>query len=317
MSDFAERFALFRNRRLYIMPTRYGYSFAVLLLIMLLGAMNYSNSLGHLLTFLLFSLAQISMLHCYRNLNGIEIKAITAQPTFCGQTAAVQLNMENNKDQEVYQLDVAYRPHPVSGWNPFKRLRGYQPLGQIKHIPANSQHSEQLALLSHQRGWMHVEQLRIASRYPLGLFESWCYQTQSCQILVYPEPADDLALPFKRQSDATQHESTVQGQDDFAGLQRYRDGEPLHAIAWKALAKENVMRTKQFSKQVGQQLVLDWQDMPTEFTTEQRLSQLCQWVVSAEQQGLIYALSLPNQHIDAGQGEAHRHHCLKALALYD
>ena len=31
------------RRRVYILPTRYGYGFAILLLVMLLGAMNYSN----------------------------------------------------------------------------------------------------------------------------------------------------------------------------------------------------------------------------------------------------------------------------------
>ncbi len=41
-------------RRIYILPTRYGVMFATLLFLMLLGAVNYGNNPGHLLTFPFF-----------------------------------------------------------------------------------------------------------------------------------------------------------------------------------------------------------------------------------------------------------------------
>lgn len=39
------------RRRVYILPTRFGVGFALLCVVMLLGAMNYSNSMGFALTF--------------------------------------------------------------------------------------------------------------------------------------------------------------------------------------------------------------------------------------------------------------------------
>ena len=44
------------RRRIYALPTRYGILFAVMLFVMLLGSINYNNSLGFLLTFLLASM---------------------------------------------------------------------------------------------------------------------------------------------------------------------------------------------------------------------------------------------------------------------
>src|SRR6185437_5813319 len=47
------------QRRIFILPTRQGYAFALMLLLLLLASINYSLSLGFLLTFLLGSMAAV------------------------------------------------------------------------------------------------------------------------------------------------------------------------------------------------------------------------------------------------------------------
>ncbi len=51
------------SRRIYILPTRNGLYFAVLVLAMLLGSMNYNNSLGFALAFLLAAVGLVAMHH--------------------------------------------------------------------------------------------------------------------------------------------------------------------------------------------------------------------------------------------------------------
>ena len=51
------------RKRIYILPTRRGLVFAVFLLAMLLGSINYALSLGFVLTFLLAGLGLVGMLH--------------------------------------------------------------------------------------------------------------------------------------------------------------------------------------------------------------------------------------------------------------
>ena len=53
------------RKNLYMLPTRHGLIFAVILLAMLLLAVNYNNSLAYLMSFTLFATVLISMLHTH------------------------------------------------------------------------------------------------------------------------------------------------------------------------------------------------------------------------------------------------------------
>ena len=61
------------QRRIFILPTRQGYLFAFILLLLLVASINYQLSLGFLLTFLLASMAGTAMLHTFRNLSRLSI----------------------------------------------------------------------------------------------------------------------------------------------------------------------------------------------------------------------------------------------------
>ena len=71
-----------QRRRLYILPTRAGLGFLVLLLFMLIAGLNYANSLALFLTFLLGGFVMVTMQLCHRNLLGTAIYAAAAAPTF-------------------------------------------------------------------------------------------------------------------------------------------------------------------------------------------------------------------------------------------
>src|SRR3546814_14682087 len=84
--------AIPRNR-VYIVPTRFGYVFALMLLVMLLGAMNYSNSMAFMLTFLLAGLGLLCMHHPHANLVNLQLRAVTMPPVFAGATAPDELRI--------------------------------------------------------------------------------------------------------------------------------------------------------------------------------------------------------------------------------
>src|SRR5581483_102383 len=56
------------HRRVYIVPTQLGWLYALTLLILLIGSINYSLSLGFALTFLLAGMGFAGMVHTARNL---------------------------------------------------------------------------------------------------------------------------------------------------------------------------------------------------------------------------------------------------------
>ena len=101
------------RRRIYILPTRAGYGFAVILIVMLLGATNYSNSMAFVLTFLLVSLGANAMWLTHRNLLGLDIVAEGAAPIFAGQSAHVRLVIVNPHRQPRYGLRLAIGDNPA------------------------------------------------------------------------------------------------------------------------------------------------------------------------------------------------------------
>ncbi|MCX4190160.1 DUF58 domain-containing protein [Methylophaga sp. OBS3] len=308
-----------RGRRVYIIPSRAGYGFALLILIMLLGAINYNNSLAYLLSFLLASIGHVVMHHSYRNARYIQCLPAQPQSIFAGQNLSLALTIENPRNHALSAIEVSYfagKDH--HRWNPLSQFKKYQPVGFVEHIDGQQQQLLTIQLPTEKRGWLDLGRLRFSSVFPLGLFYCWFYNDLHRRVLLYPAPSGDMPLPESGSpKGAKQSSAHPTGRDDFSGFQRYRDGDTRHQIAWKALARDDVMRTKQFSYPKGNELFLDWQLLGNIQGVEAKLSQLCQWVLQADATGRHYSLRLPNQLIVSGQGNQHRHQCLTALALYE
>ena len=83
------------QRRIYVLPSRAGLVFAVVLVVMLLASINYGLSLGYGLVFLLSGAGIASILHAYRNLLGLRLRPGRCEPVFCGETASFRLVVEN------------------------------------------------------------------------------------------------------------------------------------------------------------------------------------------------------------------------------
>ena len=97
------------RQNVYILPTRQGVFFAVTLLVILLGAINYSNSLGYFLTFLLGGIGVIGILHTYRNLLQLRIRLGPVEPVFAGDEVRVPviLNAPGRSGRYQIRLNLA------------------------------------------------------------------------------------------------------------------------------------------------------------------------------------------------------------------
>ena len=84
------------GRRIYILPTALGTGFAGMLVLMMVGAMNYANNLALGLAFLLGSLGLVAMHHCHRTLAGLKLALATTHPVFAGQRARFAQSGEHN-----------------------------------------------------------------------------------------------------------------------------------------------------------------------------------------------------------------------------
>jgi uncharacterized protein (DUF58 family) len=290
------------RRGIYILPTRNGMIFALVLLVILAGAMNYQNSMGYLLTFLTASIALLGMIYTQHNLNGLQIQSGTTQAVFAGQDAPFSLNLSHitPRDRCAIQLQAANQNESVIA----HLLHDHT----VTHV--------ELPVTSTQRGYLKLPRVRIFSEFPLGLFYAWSWIELDGRCLVYPAPAEH-APKFEHRGYSGNKRSREQfGQDDFAGLRAYQPGDPPRHLAWKSIARSGVWQTKQFHADAGEELWLSWNQLPDTLGVEQRLSILCRGVLDAHRQGLNYGMEIPGVRIDTGGGLEHRHACLKALALF-
>jgi len=289
---------LLNQRRIYILPTRQGFGFAFVLALMLLGDINYNLSLGYVLTFLLATISGMSMLYTFRNMAQLEIHAGHVASVFAGEQAHFVFHFNNPG------MLVRYQIH----------LQDDNAHKTIFDLPAQLSTTVQLAIPATQRGWLDSGRLTLYTEFPLGLFHAWSYIHFDVRCLVYPKPAATQPLPAIAEQSGN-GKITGAGDEDFYGLRNYVAGDALPRIAWKALAREQGLQVKQFSAFQGQELWLDWQQLPN-LASERKLELLTRWVLDADKQNLLYGLRLPNINIAPHHGATHQAECLRALALF-
>jgi uncharacterized protein (DUF58 family) len=288
------------QRRVYVLPTGYGFTFAFALALMLVGSINYTLGLGYVLTFSLAGMGLVSLLHTYRNLAHLVVRPGRVAPVFAGSSAQFELLLENRGRHDRFAIVVSCDAASVEADLPAQAL---EPV--VLNVPAP------------RRGRLPLGRVTLESRYPLGLFRCWSYVVPDAAVIVYPRP-DDAPLPLpKVHVGRGEAASAEAGTDDYAGLRQYQPGDSPRHIAWKAVEREGALLTKQFSGRGLVELTLDWDDLPASLDVEQKLSRLARWVLAAHEANVAYALRLPGNATATSRGEGHCEQCLTQLALFD
>ncbi|WP_223296805.1 DUF58 domain-containing protein [Thiorhodovibrio frisius] len=281
-------------RQIYILPTRAGMGYGLLLLVTLLGALNYQNNLGLLFTFVMAGVSLVSMHHAWFNLLRLRVWAQPGAPVFAGQEARFDVALEDARDRERGALCVR-------GCDCVDVVAG----GMVRVV---------LPVPTERRGPLPLGEVLIETRYPLGLFRAWSLVSVDAVATVYPRPAPHAGAP--PQLSSVDHNASGDqgiGADDFVGARSYAPGDSLKRIDWKALARERGLVVKQFGGDRAARVWLDWNALPP-VDEETRTALLCRQVLNASEQHLVYGLRLPGLSVERGQGDAHKHRCLSVLA---
>ena len=294
------RVTCLESRRIYILPTGVGLIFGFMAFAMLLGSMNYNNNLSFLLTFLLVSLGLVSMHHCQRNLVGLEVSFAGAEPVFAGQSIEFRIAISNHSRNRRHHLQI-YNGNEVS---------------TIDDLQPGESRIFKLELPTKTRGHVHLPRFGVRTLFPFELFRAWAWLHMDLSALVYPALADAAPEPPPSQSAQGHRQHDARGEEDFAGLRRYNAGDSPRNVAWKAYARTNELLSKRFAGSDTSSQWLDFEQLD-EPDVEMRLSILSRWVVDADRSQRDYGLRLPGCEFPPGHGEAHRHRCLEALALFD
>jgi len=289
-------------RQVYILPTRFGLLFAIMVLAMLFGANNYGSNPGFLLTFLLAGLGMACLFQTWKNLAGIEITASSAEPVFCRGQARFNFTLHN----------PFASPRPGI-WVNMYRQKTCLPQG-VDLAPGINQ-SIVISRTADKRGIMPVGRIVLETRYPLGLFRAWAYASADSNCLVYPKPGPKAGGFDQLSGEQESQQKITGGIDDFAGHKPYQQGDNVMHVDWKAVARGKGWQIKNFDSHVGTKVWLNW-DLLEDMEIEAKLSCLARAIIELDVSEIEYGLQLPDSKIDPANGASHRYQCLRALALF-
>lgn len=306
----AEPGEVFLNqRRVFIVPTRPGLAFGLMLVLLFIGAVNYNLSLGFVLTFLIASCAVVDMHLTFRNLAHLHLVAGRVPAVFAGEDACFELHLINRRKHDRYAiwLDFVQTMPPASP--------------QATDVAALATRTVTLSTPTRERGWMPAPRIRLQTRFPLGLLRAWSYWQPDAKALVYPPPEDN-APPLPMAGEAKVDGLGNAGDDDFAGIRAYQAGDSIKRLAWRQIARmsdtyDGALVSKHFEGGAAGLLHLDYARLSRALDTERKLSRMTRWVIEAEARGLPYAFSLGEFTLGQACGPAHQAACLHALALYE
>ena len=284
-------------QHIYVMPTRFGFWYGVLLALMAIGGLNFNNNMTLLLCFLLASIAMLTTLLAYRNLVGITLNGILANPVFSGENAHFRILLKNTEERHRFAIQAISE----------------ESVDCVDIEPQNTRRLR-VAQQTWQRGWIEMEPFRIENRFPLGLFRAWTVVIPTARCLVYPKPSPNPPpLPRTGRGDyGTAHKGEG---EHFHALREYQPGDPLRRIAWRASARHQKLFSREMESPSEEACELNWYLMGSG-DTEEKLSVLTAWILRAERRQIPYSLEMPAAALPSDLGEDHRDACLEILALF-
>ena len=318
-SRFKKRWASWLDRRIplsrsvelghrssFIVPAGTGLVFAILLIVLLVTAVNYQNSLVYGVCFWLFSMAMGGMYFTFRNLKGLTLSAREAVPCFAGEAVDIPVRLDAALGRSHLALWMNY-PNSDDDDNPPRIISAMK--GEETEVA--------LGFRTRQRGRLRPGRLRLETRFPLGLYRAWSYVDLEVGSLVYPAPEYTPYIFATGDDDQGELEGATldaSGDQDFRGLRPYQPGDSLKQIAWKQMARGKGLVSKDFDSDQGASCWLDWNNLGGDIET--RLSRMCGWILSAHEEGLLYGVRMPGLTAAPEHSEMHLRRCLQHLALY-
>ena len=287
------------SRRVYILPSRTGLMFCMLLLLLLVGSVNYEKSLGYALTFLLAGIGNVAILTTWKNLKGLVVRAGGCAPVFAGEQARFSIRLANPDDDARYSIAVHHADIECD----------------VGDIPANGETALHFDVDTGARGLMPAGPCKISTEYPFGLFVAWTWVDLNMQCLVYPAPARQLPEISPAGDDEGEGDHGSDGLEVFDGLRSFQQGDSYKKVSWKSFARNRELMIKQYSGGAPVEHWIDWHQLSAA-NVEERLSMMCRMIVDADDNGQHYGLVMPDRMIEPDTGNLHRQQCLRELALY-
>lgn len=288
------------HRNIFIVPTRQGFGFVLILLLILIAGINYQNALAHALAFLMLGLFLVAMLQTHRNLAGLVLSQTVPNEGVVGQKVSVAFQVQSEVGRIHDGLSFFWPTHPV-----------FQSFRVDRHGATIYRHT-----IPEHRGWYQPGRVRLETVYPFGLFRAWSWLDFDCKILSYPKPVPCDNLLRQEDSEPNEGLRSSVGTDEVKALREFQDGDDQRHIHWRASAKLDRLMVKSYESRhsVSQWLRLEaLHGLPM----ADRLGGLVYLIAAASERGDAFGLDLKGQQLPIASGPGQERKALKRIALFD
>jgi uncharacterized protein (DUF58 family) len=282
----------------YLRPTQHGLWWIGTLVVLLLIGWAYGNNLCLGIAMLLFAVTIVFLMEAHFNLDGLIPEGLEVQDQFTGRPAFYRLRWRSRRDKIRRDIRWAWDGGLAVGAAPVNEWHGR--LGEV----------EGTVVFPH-RGHHRADHLVLRSRYPLGLFQAWCYHRLPLEAWAYPAP---MAGVFPGAGEAVEGENPQVGPardgDEPGEFRLYGAGDPPSRIAWKVMARGLPPHTKTFETARTEKKRFHW---PWGGGGERERSVLGRAVQDAFEAGEIWTFVAPQGTLGWGGDALHRQRSLRLL----
>jgi uncharacterized protein (DUF58 family) len=192
-----------------------------------LAAVNTGNNLLYLVLGLLLSLVILSGVLSEIALRGLEFRRRLPRRAYAGTPALVEIEVHNTKRHAPsYSIEVEDR---LENRRTDKRC-------YFLKVSAGARQTAAYRRVAPVRGTEQYLALRVATRFPFGLFEKWREIDMREAQLVYPSPLRSRSERTPTVVAGEQVTREERGHGEVDGVRELADGDPVRDIHWAKTA---------------------------------------------------------------------------------
>jgi uncharacterized protein (DUF58 family) len=289
-------------------PTREGWWCLAVTVGLGVTAMNTGNNLLYLLESMVLALVVISGVLSEQSVRGVRLRTVRPDEIFADSTVVVGAHVRNTKRR---------RPsYSVS----LERPDGRERLGYLPRLGAGEERLLTWEETLPERGRHRLPGVRIATRFPFGLFVKAARPAGTDDVIVYPRrvPAPDALL--RQAGDGGVAPARRRGRGhDLHDLRAYQAGDDPRMIHWRVSARTGALTVRELEAETAQDacIVLRGDGRHEPARREHALAEAAAVAGVLLARGARVGLVGGGIDVPPGQGSTHRRRILSSLALYE
>ena len=308
MASWVRRvWARWRPRRT-IRPTREGWWCLAVTVGLGITAMNTGNNLLYLLESMVLALIVISGVLSEQTVRGLRVAPRLPDEIYAGTPCLIGAVVRNTKRR---------RPsYSVTLERPGSNLR----LAYLARIGSGEERLVSWEETLPRRGRHRLAGVRVVTRFPFGLFVKAARPTGADDVVVYPRRVPPPPALLRQVGGLGNAPARRRGRGhDLHDLRAYHSGDDPRLVHWRVTARTGTLTVRELEAETAQDayLVLRGDGQGDAERLDSALADAAAVASALLKRGARVGVVGPGIDIPLGQGAAHAHRILSALALYE